>query len=50
MNLWITYSDLVDWTWVKKAFLEEAKGKINQNHTDLLSLGGGGLPVRRKHR
>ena len=32
-------ADLVDWAGVKKAFLEEAKGKINQNHADLLSLG-----------
>ena len=30
-------ADLVDWAGVKKAFLEEAKGKINQNHADLLS-------------
>ena len=32
-------ADLVDWAGVKKASLEEAKGKINQNHADLLSLG-----------
>ena len=32
-------ADLVDWAGVKKAFLEKAKGKINQNHADLLSLG-----------
>ena len=32
-------ADLVDWAGVKKAFLEEAKGKINQNHADLMSLG-----------
>ena len=32
-------ANLVDWAGVKKAVLEEAKGKINQNDADLLSLG-----------
>ena len=37
-NPWLV-ADLVGWAGVKKAVLEEAKGKINQNHADLLSLG-----------
>ena len=41
-------ADLLDWAGVKKAFLEEAKGKLNQTHAGFAFFGG--LPVRRKHR